>query len=531
MIAATAVVLPASVAHAQSSADFPDVQENHWAYQAVHDLAEKGLVKGYPDGKFLGNRSLTRFEFATVVERLLETINDMKAGSAPTTGVTQDDLNKIQVLIDKFQPQLDAIQADVTQAKADIDGLRQNISDLRQDIQDAKDLATKAQGTADNSYGFGSKRKFQITGYIQGRYIAASSSEQTDPNKLHYPTGKAANSSAYNGTYQANTNSAVAEVRRSRIKFVGQSTVHTKYVIQLDANSNNTATPVSVREGNINYTFNDGNANRNLTLTAGIFANPFGYQLPISSASILSPERPLAFAETTPGLFNGQDYDKGAQLAYPSGRTKYTFAALSGAGYGTGAFPATDTDRQLDQVYRVAYNGGSKLSGGASYYYGKISTISTPYVRMRKELKGADVQYTPSKSIFVNGEWVNGIFEQRYAFSGATQSALVLPAAPVAAPGNHVEGWYAQGGYVLSPAGSHPLTLGVSYDVFRRATEGAGHDASYDDKNMGYGVLYALDSMTRLRFWYETPNKVAHTPGSVDPQKVGLFTAELQAKF
>jgi len=129
----------------------------------------------------------------------------------------------------------------------------------------------------------------------------------------------------------------------------------------------------------------------------------------------------------------------------------------------------------------------------------------------------------------VNGEWVNGIFEQRTAFAGATEAALAP--ATVAAPGNRVEGWYAQGGYIISPTGSHPLTLGVSYDVFRRATDGAGSDASYDDKNIGYGVLYALDSMTRLRFWYETPNKVAHVPTAVDPQKVGLFTAEIQAKF
>jgi len=57
----------ASPALAQS-VSFPDMPANHWAYQAVQDLADKGFVKGYPDGKFLGKRELTRYEFASVIE-------------------------------------------------------------------------------------------------------------------------------------------------------------------------------------------------------------------------------------------------------------------------------------------------------------------------------------------------------------------------------------------------------------------------------------------------------------------------------
>src|SRR5207244_1016178 len=55
----------------------PDVPPGHWAYEAVRDLANKGLVKGYPDGKFLGKRTLTRYEMATIIQRLLQTVDDM----------------------------------------------------------------------------------------------------------------------------------------------------------------------------------------------------------------------------------------------------------------------------------------------------------------------------------------------------------------------------------------------------------------------------------------------------------------------
>ena len=51
---------------------FPDVASNHWAYEAVSDLSRRGLVEGYPDGTFGGDRLLTRYEFAKIVYRALQ---------------------------------------------------------------------------------------------------------------------------------------------------------------------------------------------------------------------------------------------------------------------------------------------------------------------------------------------------------------------------------------------------------------------------------------------------------------------------
>lgn len=50
---------------------FPDVPENHWAYMMVQDLAYKGIVVGYPDGNYQGNRTLTRYEFAVALDRAI----------------------------------------------------------------------------------------------------------------------------------------------------------------------------------------------------------------------------------------------------------------------------------------------------------------------------------------------------------------------------------------------------------------------------------------------------------------------------
>lgn len=51
---------------------FPDVASNHWAYEAVSDLSRRGLVEGYSDGTFGGDRLLTRYEFAEIVYRALQ---------------------------------------------------------------------------------------------------------------------------------------------------------------------------------------------------------------------------------------------------------------------------------------------------------------------------------------------------------------------------------------------------------------------------------------------------------------------------
>ena len=51
---------------------FPDMASNHWAYEAVSDLSRRGLVEGYPDGTFGGDRLLTRYEFAEIVYRALQ---------------------------------------------------------------------------------------------------------------------------------------------------------------------------------------------------------------------------------------------------------------------------------------------------------------------------------------------------------------------------------------------------------------------------------------------------------------------------
>ena len=68
---------------------FVDVPLNHWAYDAVQSLAAKGIVIGYPDGTFGGNRTLTRYEFAEATARVMSYVEGMDFASAEDVAILE----------------------------------------------------------------------------------------------------------------------------------------------------------------------------------------------------------------------------------------------------------------------------------------------------------------------------------------------------------------------------------------------------------------------------------------------------------
>ncbi len=101
-----------------SATPFSDVPANHWAYQAIQSLAADGLVEGYPDGKFKGDRPLTRYEMAVIVARVIAKLQANGAGFA-----SKADLDKLQKLIDALKDELDSLGVRVTNLEDALDAL------------------------------------------------------------------------------------------------------------------------------------------------------------------------------------------------------------------------------------------------------------------------------------------------------------------------------------------------------------------------------------------------------------------------
>nr|MDQ2679860.1 S-layer homology domain-containing protein [Candidatus Eremiobacteraeota bacterium] len=78
-----------------------DVSGNNWAYQAIQSLSADGIIEGYPDGTFRGDRSMSRQEMAVVVARAVAHVQ--------AQGASKSDIQKVQRLIDALKDELDGL--------------------------------------------------------------------------------------------------------------------------------------------------------------------------------------------------------------------------------------------------------------------------------------------------------------------------------------------------------------------------------------------------------------------------------------
>ncbi|MGE5575839.1 MAG: S-layer homology domain-containing protein [Syntrophothermus sp.] len=174
-----AMAFPAFAA-AEAPASFPDVPPGHWAYDAVNKLLKAGLMIGYPDKTFGGDKPITRYEAALVIARYL--------GTFPADQLSQDQKASLDQLRQEFQGEFRAIgdrlgvlesklgasqgnsevtpqelaaigqrlktlEASVAGLKTDVDGMKTDVSTLKQQMQKAnaeiEALKSRPQG-ADN---------------------------------------------------------------------------------------------------------------------------------------------------------------------------------------------------------------------------------------------------------------------------------------------------------------------------------------------------------------------------------------------
>jgi len=117
LVAVAALVAFAAPAFAANP--FMDVPMNHWAYDAVSQLAARGIVTGYPDGAFKGEWKATRYEMASVVARALAYVDMNKA--------SKEDLELLKRLVVEFKDELDALGVKV-------EDLDERVSVLEEDI-------------------------------------------------------------------------------------------------------------------------------------------------------------------------------------------------------------------------------------------------------------------------------------------------------------------------------------------------------------------------------------------------------------
>jgi len=105
-----------------------DVPLNSWAYDAVDQLAKDGIIKGYPDGTFKGNRPMTRYEAAVLAYRAVDTIeSEITAGKAVTAKL-RSDMDAANKLIAAFGAELKAVESHVAALQTEADQTKNGLA-------------------------------------------------------------------------------------------------------------------------------------------------------------------------------------------------------------------------------------------------------------------------------------------------------------------------------------------------------------------------------------------------------------------
>jgi hypothetical protein len=124
------------VANAASAYD--DVSRDHWAYNALDYLTERGVLEGYPDGFFKGDRTLTRYEFAQAVARLLDTIGD---------GVNDESIKVMaETLRAEFSDQLAELNRSINEVYGVVNDMDGRVGDLEGRVDDNSSKIASLEG-------------------------------------------------------------------------------------------------------------------------------------------------------------------------------------------------------------------------------------------------------------------------------------------------------------------------------------------------------------------------------------------------
>ena len=107
ILAIAAVAALTAGVSAYAANPFSDVSTDDWAYQAVSDLSDQGVVEGYPDGTFKGERNITRYELAQIIARLMAKEDQLNAEQRATldklAGEYADELANLGVRVSNLE--------------------------------------------------------------------------------------------------------------------------------------------------------------------------------------------------------------------------------------------------------------------------------------------------------------------------------------------------------------------------------------------------------------------------------------------
>ncbi len=139
LAAAAALLIAAAPMSYGAGQAFTDVPAGHWAYESLNRLAENGILKGYPDGSFKGDKLVTRYALSLIVANMLSNIESIGKDQ-----VSEADLLEVEKLTMEFAEELSSIGVKIKNLDADLKDVKEDLASLKADVKDAKDYFEKS---------------------------------------------------------------------------------------------------------------------------------------------------------------------------------------------------------------------------------------------------------------------------------------------------------------------------------------------------------------------------------------------------
>lgn len=127
------LMILASVSIAFAS-PFSDVPKDHWAFEAIDTLHSKGIIDGYADGTFKGNKVVSRYHLAMVIAKMLVSV-EQKRGT-----ISKADLKVIERLTMEFADELALMSIKVKSLQSDLEDIKEEVSGIKKDVHNISEF-------------------------------------------------------------------------------------------------------------------------------------------------------------------------------------------------------------------------------------------------------------------------------------------------------------------------------------------------------------------------------------------------------
>lgn len=473
-----------------------------WCREALAGLARRGLVHGYPDAQFLKAGKLTRFEMASLVKRVLDSLMEARVpeggrddpetpGSAaqgvdvpprgrPRRGQVgwkpavflEGDLVTVRRLIDAYSVELAVIGAELQGAMARLDALEGRLDQVEKALSDPKGPLQKAIDDVARL------DKIRFSGYVQGRYESFQKTRENDPPGTRVPVTDR------------------FSLRRVRMTLNARPDPRVYIKWELEGNGPG----VESRDAFVSY-YVRGNPAVGYAVSFGQMKMPFGFEIAQSSSRRETLERARVIR-----FFYPSERDRGVKISSPTGgRWFYEVGVFNGViGPGTPAIGLNDNNNDKDIAGRLRTSLlEGRLDAGLSFHFGTSSrtalfpgeaprpggppSAANPYDNTRLTL-GADLQYHLRKGTELRAEVLWG------KAKGTEAAGFILQLLHDLNPKNQFVvryDWLGIDDIAPAPVGGGGTPVGDS--VPYRGTLG----------NLAIGLVHRLNPSMRLKLFYE----------------------------